>query len=83
LALLEGSTQSLARQTSIVGALTRALRAERARGRNRHPSYDLARHAALVTALREEKRYLLAMMRADARTGITHAADRFRSTDSK
>lgn len=83
LALLSETTQPLARQTSIVSALTRALRAERARGRNHHPTYDLARHAALVTALREEKRRLLAMTRAGARTVTASTAGRFRSTDNK
>jgi hypothetical protein len=53
----------LAAQAALVGRLERALRAERARGRAGHATYDLARHASLAHALKNERERLSAMRR--------------------
>ncbi len=45
----------------IVAALRKALRAERRRGMAGHWSYDLARHMALIAALKAEKQRLVRM----------------------
>jgi hypothetical protein len=47
----------------IVLKLARALRAERARGRAGHWTYDLNRHVALVQAMRAEQQRLAATSR--------------------
>jgi hypothetical protein len=49
---------SLAARRSIVARLTRALRAERGRGRAGHWTYDLNRHIGLSQALAAERRQL-------------------------
>lgn len=51
----------------IIARLSRALRAERQRGRAGHRSYDLNRHVALAQALDAERRRLGELTRASSR----------------
>jgi Family of unknown function (DUF6477) len=52
---------SIAGRTKLVQMLERALRAERQRGVGGHWTYDLTRHAALLSALRAERAALRAL----------------------
>lgn len=52
---------SVAGRQAMIGVLRRALRAERQRGLSGHWSYDLARHAQLLDALRAEESALRAL----------------------
>ncbi len=54
----EVADDSLAGRRRIVARLARALRAERARGRGGHWTYDLNRHIALRQAYLAERRWL-------------------------
>lgn len=47
----------------LIAKLERVLKAERRRGRAGHWTYDLARHAALVRAVRRERALLAALRR--------------------
>jgi hypothetical protein len=58
----------LAGHRALVARIERALRAERRRGLSGHWTYDLARHAQLLAALRHERRMLADRVRREQDT---------------
>jgi hypothetical protein len=68
----ELADRSVAGRKTLIGAIARALRQERIRGRQGHWAYDVARHAALYRILHEERAGLASLERT---AGVERSGD--------
>ncbi len=67
--------RSLAGRRNLVAIIEREVRKERRLGLARHRSYDIARHAKLAQLLKDERRQLLMLDRAECRAPARRTAE--------